>query len=241
VFGKILQPVYKGKDMNEVRAENLKYLSERGFVVAGDLPLVRSDIGDSPKLRPIGEIFGRLLALKALWLWVDDHPDAEQTATVSEMLEFYKLQSFLTAEENEILNLSREEACQQHGHLMGWKNENCWALAWVLGFTDIPSVEGSQVGGDFGRRLMLDWLPDNAVQCAKLSEGIKLRDPVEVHNLEDLFYCAHNAVRNAQQGSETAPSEFDPVVNGGCIHERRHALTWVLSPGVEWDDTDLST
>ena len=88
---------------------------------------------------------------------------------------------------------------------------------------------------------MLDWLPDNAVQCAKLSDDIKLRDPVEVHNLEDLFYCAHNAVRSAQQGSETAPPEFDPIVNGGCIHERRHALTWVLSPGVEWDDTDLST
>jgi hypothetical protein len=32
-----------------------------------------------------------------------------------------------------------------------------------------------------------------------------------------------------------------PVGEGGAVHERRHALTWCLSPGVSWSDTDLST
>jgi|GEM_PF-2765268 len=27
----------------------------------------------------------------------------------------------------------------------------------------------------------------------------------------------------------------------GAVHERRHALTWSLSPGVAWEDADLST
>ena len=60
--------------------------------------------------------------------------------------------------------------------------------------------------------------------------------------LEDLFYCAHNAVRSAQTGEAgTVPSGFHPVNNGGVVHERRHGLTWLISAGVAWDDTDLST
>jgi hypothetical protein len=39
----------------------------------------------------------------------------------------------------------------------------------------------------------------------------------------------------------TVPADFDPIANGGVIHERRHALTWALAPGVSWDDIDLST
>jgi hypothetical protein len=64
----------------------------------------------------------------------------------------------------------------------------------------------------------------------------------KVQQLEDLFYCVHNAVRSAQLGhADRVPEGFHPVRDGGCIHERRHALTWTLSPGVDWDDTDLST
>ena len=63
----------------------------------------------------------------------------------------------------------------------------------------------------------------------------------EVVALEDHFYAAHNAARSAQLGGRTVPKGFHPVVNGGVVHERRHALTWALSPGVAWDDTDLST
>ena len=60
--------------------------------------------------------------------------------------------------------------------------------------------------------------------------------------MEDLFYCAHNAVRTAQMGGKAAvPEGFHPVRDGGAIHERRHSLTWALSPGVEWEETDLST
>ena len=115
------------------------------------------------------------------------------------------------------------------GHLMGWRNENCWPLAWVVGFSDIPSLEVGQVGGEFGRRLMLDWLPNNVTESRELRSTCELRDAQEVHVLEDLFYCAHNAVQSAQLGEDTVPEEFDPMVDGGCIHERRHALTWVLS------------
>ena len=62
--------------------------------------------------------------------------------------------------------------------------------------------------------------------------------------MEDLFYCVHNAVRSAQLAMHEenddavgiVPEGFDPIANGGVIHERRHALTWALSPGVDWDE-----
>ena len=48
-------------------------------------------------------------------------------------------------------------------------------------------------------------------------------------------------MRSAQLGSDTVPEGFHPVGDGGTVHERRHALTWILSAGVDWDETDLST
>lgn len=41
--------------------------------------------------------------------------------------------------------------------------------------------------------------------------------------------------------TNVVPQGFHPVADGGTIHERRHSLTSVLSPGVAWEDTDLST
>lgn len=227
--------------MTSAREENLRVLSEAGFRVADNLPVIRDDRGQPTELRPKDEIVGRLLALKAIWLWVDTHPEAESEATVTDMVDADELRRYMTGEEVSILALRREEADAEYGHLMGWKNENCWPLAWVLGFPDIPSVKVGQVGGDLGRRLMLDWLPNSVTESRELRSIWEPRDAQEVHDLEDLFYCAHNAVRSAQLGEDTVPEEFDPIVDGGCIHERRHSLTWVLSPGVSWEDTDLST
>ena len=220
----------------ETRRKNLHLLEKAGFRVAKSLPV----FGDRT-LRPGPEIVGRLLALKALWLWVDTHPKGESEATVKEMIEEGGLRRHLTPDEEEILDLSREDAVDEHGDTMGWKNENCWSLAWILGFPDAPSVDVGQVSGDFGRRLMLDWLPNNAAEARTFRESCALRDAREVQELHDFFYCAHNAVRSAQTGRKTVPPGFDPILDGGCVHERRHALTWALSPGVAWDDTDLST
>lgn len=78
----------------------------------------------------------------------------------------------------------------------------------------------------------------------KLEEWIAQKETVSEEKLmekEDLFYCLHNAVRSAQLGGETVPDGFHPVGNGGVIHERRHSLTWMLSKGVDWEETDLST
>ena len=115
---------------------------------------------------------------------------------------------------------------------IGWQMENMWALAWVLGFDTEPALSG-QLQGDLARRLIFRFSdPKNPKE---------IRDLADVVQKEDLFYCAHNAVRSAQNGGDTVPDGFHSMADGGGIHERRHALTWCLSPGVSWDETDLST
>jgi Domain of unknown function (DUF4272) len=117
-----------------------------------------------------------------------------------------------------------------------------WALAWVLGFHPPPDPVSGQVSDEISRAIVLDFLPGLDASVDDLLERARPRTQEQVVELEDVFYCAHNAVRSAQTGSTTAvPKDFHPVRDGGAIHERRHSLTWAISPGVKWEETDLST
>lgn len=119
--------------------------------------------------------------------------------------------------------------------------ENMWALAWVLGFDPAPPFFQGQLPNDIKDRMIFEFLPFLDVRISNFVETRRPRSPDEVGELEDVYYCTHNAVRSAQMGEDTVPQEFHPIRDGGATHERRHALTWSLSPGTDWDDTDLST
>lgn len=116
-----------------------------------------------------------------------------------------------------------------------------WPLAWVLGFEAEPTIEAAQIDMAVGRAIIVNFLGGTNGSIDEFVRGAEVRSRREVVELEDRFYCAHNAVRSAQLGEETVPEDFDPVAHGGVVHERRHALTWCLSPGIDWDETDLNT
>lgn len=114
-----------------------------------------------------------------------------------------------------------------------------WALAWVLGFEPEPALQGFIEHPTIEALLGFLAVPDD--DTAALLARAKMRPLSEIDRVEDLFYCAHNAVRSAQLGHDTVPGGFHPLADGGGIHERRHSLSWVLSPVIEWENTDLST
>lgn len=219
-----------------IRERNLAFLAARGFTVAPSLPTLRDEAGAA--IRPAAEIAGRLWAMSAQFHWVAvagnrvpderfQHPDTRR-----------ELRTHLTDEELELFEDSRADA-QTQRDTIGWRLENMWALAWTLGFHHPPALQG-MIGPDvIDSLLRFAVFPDGTV--ADLLPRTRLRPPHEINGLEDLFYCAHNAVRSAQLGSATVPLGFHPLADGGGVHERRHALTWVCSPGVAWDETDLST
>jgi uncharacterized protein DUF4272 len=210
----------------EVRQTNLEILKAKGFIVAPNLPTSRH-----AGLRPQEEIEKRMDALQALVLWVTAPPGHLDDKALQERALSGDLAPWLSEEEKSIFRLEKSQAKEQYLDSIGWQMENIWALAWVLGYSTEPALSG-QLEGDLARDLILGF-------CVKGER--RLRPLREVQQMEDLFYCAHNAVRSAQAGRQTVPEGFHPVLDGGGVHERRHALTWCLSPGVSWEDTDLST
>jgi hypothetical protein len=220
-----------------LRQQVLQSLEGKGFRPARWLP--PPDL--ARQVRPAREIAARLMALADLFTWASAPESAVASDSLRKHLKQNGLRDWLTAEEAEIVVLPRAKAQQDHGDNIGWKLENMWPLAWVLGFELEPTIEAAQIDNAVARAILLKFLPGLDGTVEQLVQKSQLRPAAAVIALEDRFYCAHNAVRSAQQGENTVPEGFHPVVHGGAVHERRHALTWCLSPGTTWDDTDLST
>jgi hypothetical protein len=220
-----------------VRSEVLAFLEARGFQPARWLPL--PDMQRT--LRPVDEIVRRLMGLAALFTWVSAPDDAVSKDQLRDYIRENRLRAALTDEEAGIFALPRQQARAEHADSVGWRLENMWPLAWVLGFEPEPDLAASQIDESISREILFEFLAGQERTVEQLVEMSRPRDAAAVIGLEDRFYCAHNAVRSAQLGEPTVPEGFHPVVHGGAVHERRHSLTWCLSPGVAWDDTDLST
>ncbi|MDR3621269.1 MAG: DUF4272 domain-containing protein [Paludisphaera borealis] len=208
-----------------------------GFRPAKSLP--DPDLGQS--IRPPDEIAARLLALDSVFTWAAFSEVDVASDRIEDYIDRNGLRDWLAEDERAIVALPRTEAHESHADTVGWRLENMWALAWVLGFDPEPTIEANQIGDDVVQAVIYDFLPGLGGTVDALLAKARPRSIEDVIALEYRFYCAHNAVRSAQLGRKTVPKGFHPVVHGGAIHERRHALSWCLAPGVDWDDVDLST
>lgn len=222
-------------DWASLRAANLRRLSSAGFRIAGSLPVQ----GDPIALSPVREIAQRLCSLVVVFAWVAAPPDQVSDEDLRGRVARDGLDAFFGDDERGVLALRRDETHGDHVGQIGWKLENMWPLAWVLGLPREPAFDGAMVD-DAVIDELLDFTSGRLGVDALLGRASP-RSLAEVVSMEDLFFCAHNAARSAQLGHDTVPRGFHPVANGGVVHERRRALTWALSPGTAWDETDLST
>ncbi len=161
---------------------------------------------------------------------------------ISRFIKANDLRASMTEDELAILSMPKEEASAEYAHIVGWRLENMWSLAWVLGVAGAPSATEGQMAQETGDVLLSLFMPNMEISAADLVAERERPTIEAIVQREDLFYLAHNAVRGAQTGhKEQVPADFDPIADGGAIHERRHSLTWCLAPGASWDETDLST
>lgn len=219
--------------MTELRLNNVSICLNAGYRPTNSLPTEFKR-----KLRPTIEIAQRLNAIKALVLWLMVPQENLESDKILNFIKNNDLKDFMTKEENEILNLSRDD--EQARNAIGWKFENAWPLAWYFGYSE-PEITGQMMSGEQMQEILQNF---SCPLEETVEDWIKDKQTLLEHELiqkEDLFYCIHNAVRSAQLGRETVPNDFDPMANGGVIHERRHSLTWMLSEGENWEETDLST
>ena len=212
-------------------------LEAMGFRPAKSLPL--PDVGQT--IRPPAEVAARLMALDALFTWVAFPEKSAASERVKKYVDRNALRDWLTDDETEIIALPRADAHETHVDNIGWRLENMWALAWVLGFDPEPDLEAAQIGNHVTQPMIYEFLPGLDGTIAGLLEKTTPRPADEVIAMEYRFYCAHNAVRSAQLGGKTVPAGFHPVMHGGAVHERRHSLSWCIAPDTTWDETDLST
>jgi hypothetical protein len=221
----------------ELKQSVFSELTALGFHPANSLPL--PDLGIT--LRDAQELCKRLMALQAVFAWVAMPERVAATALLQSYIERNDLRTAMTNRELSMINLPREESHELHSQTVGWRLENMWALAWIVGFERMPALDASQISDDVIEEMLFDFLPSMDGSIAGFVANAQLRSTDEVIFMEYKFYCAHNAVRSAQLGELTVPAGFDPIAHGGAVHERRHSLTWALAPGDDWDDTDLST
>ncbi|MEM0967335.1 MAG: DUF4272 domain-containing protein [Verrucomicrobiota bacterium] len=223
------------------RSTSSSILSADDFSFADWLPTFGERAGIGHELRSEEEILSRLLCNYVVVSWVSMDDETFPTDGLKGLVEYYSLEESMTEAEKEIMGVDRDVAQIQFGDTICWKMENMWALAWVLGFDEATDVDQGQIGEEVFFSLW-EFIAPAWKGREALNERIELRSLNEVAQMEDLFYCAHNAVRSAQLGNaDSVPEGFHPVADGGVIHEKRHSLTWVLSPGVDWEETDLST
>lgn len=227
------EPYDQVTGLTDIRRKNLLICINAGFKPARSLP---TDF--DRKLRPAIEIANRLSAIKALVLWLMVPENGLSSERILHFVENNNLRNWMTKDELPILSLARDD--EQARNAIGWKFENAWSLAWYFGYVE-PGIAGQMMTG----KQMQEILMENSCPLEQTTEEwIRKLETVsekELKQKEDLFYCLHNAVRSAQLGSQTVPNGFDPIGNGGVIHERRHSLTWMLQDGVSWEETDLST
>ncbi|WP_269541183.1 DUF4272 domain-containing protein [Cerasicoccus fimbriatus] len=224
-----------------LRARSKEILDAAGFRFSSSLPTLNRRAGVPGKLRPANEIQKRLLVSYAVYLYVVYDEKTVSKDDIGALLSVYDLPDEFTRDEALIITKPREQARKEHMDTIGWNLENMEALAWMLGYDEQPALDGKMIGGK-RRDALMEFIGESWQGPEAFAKTLSPRSEADVLQLEDTFYCAHNAVRSAQLGhAEQVPEKFHPVRNGGVIHEKREALTWALSPGVEWDATDTST
>lgn len=238
----IKNPTSADSEGRRIRKLSLARLAAGGFHAAESLPTLHHRAAVSAKLRSPRDIALRVMALKALFIWASAPESAVASDRLMGYVERNGLKKHLTPTELTIILMPRQQALAQHGNTVGWRLENMWALCWLLGYETPPEPMSGQLPEDVTEAIIFDFLPNLDSSIEDLVSKAKPRTLNEVLELEDTFYCSHNAVRSAQTGAtDSVPAVFHPVRDGGAIHERRHGLTWAISDGVSWDDTDLST
>ncbi len=219
--------------MTESRLESINICNSAGFKPSKSLPT-----DWDRHLRPSAEIAGRLHAIKALILWLMVPAENLPNDKILNFIDRNTLETFMTEDEVKILSSSRDDDKLRNS--IGWKFENAWPLAWYFGYSE-PDISGQMMLGEQIQDILMNYTcstDDIVTEWASKQEKVSKESIIKK---EDLFYCIHNAVRSAQLGRDTVPNNFDSIGNGGVIHERRHSLTWMLSKGIKWEETDLST
>jgi hypothetical protein len=108
---------------DRIRNRSRAILQAGGFHFTGGLPTAGHRAGVAGKLRPIREVAVRLMALDALFAWVNSPESSVPTARLNAYMNRNDLRAHMTEEEREILALSRADAHELHNDTIAGSRE----------------------------------------------------------------------------------------------------------------------
>ena len=107
-------------------------MAKAGFQFVEALPTLGHRADVPGKLQPIREVALHLMALDALFTWVNSPESSVSSDQLNAYLKRSGLRAHLTEDELAILAKSREKAHELHNDSIGWHLENMWALVLIL-------------------------------------------------------------------------------------------------------------
>lgn len=178
------------------------------------------DPSDHKHLRHAAEIVDRLVIQFALGGLAHD-------ADPGELLKWLHSEGIPLSEVD--LRMFSGDLSDAESNECSWKTESVVTLAWAGGIVselDKPSK-------------MTDWseffpLIPPEVPMRKFRRQFKLRSTDELLQAVDVYYLLHAALRHTARFSPDGPQL-------AIVQERRHALEWVVDPGVAWEEVSLDT
>jgi len=209
----------------QVRAESARLAKALGYPEPpAHLPL--SEDVDSNYIKPLPDVVDRIASLHAV-VACTFGLDGKQALI---WLEQHGADRMLTAEER--LLLAKKASKLDLATRLQKRIEALWALCWSVGCVEQLSF------GEYCQGHLCDLLPDISTNAslAEFRAEARLRPRHEIVELADLAYCLDWAVVEAHMKDMPEPGPVD----GYVICERRHALSWTLSPE-EWDEVSLDT
>jgi hypothetical protein len=155
-----------------IRKKVFEKLNKQGFQPATHLPL--PDV--TRRLRDKDEIIGRLMALGVAFAWASAPPEVVGDDLLRNYFKANQLSRSLAPEEVAILKAPRQEAMRQYGKQVGWRLENMWPLAWVLGFDKQPNISASQIAGEVTDGILFGFLRKFEASRDEIRAKSKLRE-----------------------------------------------------------------
>jgi len=206
----------------QIKLENDQIINQKGFRVNNWLPIL-----DTPKLRTVEEIKGRMSVMNAMINVAFEAP----TYIIDEWIKAQKLTVFLSDSERQILAKENEELTEEEINSLMWYLEALWALMWLTKMVDKLDAE-KHVGDNMAS--LLPNLEDGDTN-EKLDNIKEIRPEVEIYTMLDYYYRLHwYCVDERLNGRE-------PKLNEGQVYERRKALEWAFNRANDWDDVEMGT
>ncbi|UYZ61954.1 DUF4272 domain-containing protein [Hymenobacter weizhouensis] len=213
--------------MNEEFKLQVKAVSEGKVLALGGRVCDWLPILETPALRSIEEVKGRMSVLNALINISFEAP----IPIIRDWLARHELEVFLSAEEEALLAKSNAELTDRELGGLRWNLESLWAMLWATGL--VADLDPTEWCGDNMASLLpnLEQGEDNT----KLEKLTALRPAEELYRMLDYHYRLHWYCVDERLHGRAA------LVNEGIVYERRKALEWIFNRAADWDDVEMST